>query len=318
LGPYISFAWVVPFNSTVEKWYLAEVHATISEIAGSSPAGATIETCEASLFEFQINNSIPVNSILVLSTPRVLINNIGEPMKSQEATVVLSCREGEISVWSTYTVLADPKGLIPHPDNNNLHSQEQVDIMKAVLKANGWRDSVVVSESTDRIVAGHLRVLAAIDMGLEKIPVDVQAFASRVEEVKHLTADNELARLAEFDKKQFFKTRKDLKKTLNKNQFEMAFIKPQDFGLKAWPKDDEDKEKGKNTKLPIQGLLKEGDIWLVGEHRLILGATVNDQEDHLQKFLRKFRKLTGKPAILQKTNQTFDEVMDERRNDEQQ
>lgn len=228
---------------------------------------------------------------------------------------VLPCREGEIKVWCTHTNLLDPKGLIPHPDNNNLHSEEQVEVMKAALKANGWRENIVVSETTQRIVSGHLRVLTAISMGLEKVPVDIQYFESRLEEVKHLTADNELARLAEFDPTIFLKTRKELKKELNKNQFQMAFMNPHDFGMTAWPKEGEEDEKGKNSKLPIESLLKEGDVWLLGDtHRLILGETNPLHEDHLQKFLRKFRKLHGTPAVLQATGQTFDEVIDERRN----
>lgn len=224
----------------------------------------------------------------------------------------IESKEGTILIHSSYTHMLDPRGLVPHPDNNNLHSQDQVEATKAVLKASGWRERVVISEKNQKIISGHLRVMTAIEMGMDKIPVDMQPFETRLDEVRHLTACNELARHASFDKKIFMKTQKELKKELDKNQYKLAFMKPQNFGLEAWPKEDE--EKGKNSPLPIQRLLKEGDVWQLGPHTLTLGATSEINEDHFQKFLRKWRKVQGAPAILESIGQTFDEVMDERRN----
>lgn len=225
---------------------------------------------------------------------------------------VISCKEGDVTVHTSYSHMLDPKGLIPHPDNNNLHSQEQVDAAKSAIKASGWRERVVVSVANQKIVSGHLRVLAAIEMGMDKIPVDMQNFESRIDEVRFLTAANELARHANFDKKIFMKTQRELKKEMDKNQYKLAFMKPQDFGLKEWPKEDE--ESTPEAKLPIQSLLKEGDVWNLGPHKLELGTVNPDYEDTFQKFIRKWRKLQGAPAILEATGQTFDEVMDERRN----
>lgn len=227
-----------------------------------------------------------------------------------KTVLVLSCKEGEVTVHTSYTAMLDPKGLIPHPENNNIHSQKQVDCAKKAIKSSGWRERVVVSEKTQNIVSGHLRVVVAMEMGLEKIPVDVQHFESEFEEFRFLTASNELARQAQFDDGKFLETKKKFKKKMGKNEFQESFFSSEDFGLLAFPKEEgPDVEKSLAIKPMI---LKEGDVWNLGPHRLELGKTTEENEMHIQKFLKGWKKVQGAPAILEATGQTYDEVFEER------
>ncbi len=229
----------------------------------------------------------------------------------KEPLSTIECKEGIIPVWVTHTHMLDPKGLVPHPDNNTLHTEDQQQILKAALKASGWRENVVVSEKTGRIVSGHLRVLTAIAMGMKEIPVDMQWFKNRLEEVRHLTADNELARLAKFDGQKFISTRHELMQEFPKEEFQLTLMNPNDWGMDSFPKPGDDSET-KVTPACLM-LLKEGDVYQLGSHTLTIGATNEHQEPYLQKFLKGWKKVQGVQPVLAKTGQSYDEVVDERR-----
>jgi len=95
--------------------------------------------------------------------------------------------------------LIEVKKLIPNPKNNNRHSIEQVERLSKLIKHNGFRVPIIVSKKSGHIVSGHARLMAAIKIGMEKVPVIYQDFSSEVEEYQFLTADNEIARWAELD-----------------------------------------------------------------------------------------------------------------------
>lgn len=225
-----------------------------------------------------------------------------------DKALVISCKAGEISIQSSYSHLLDPKGLKEHPDNNNLHSPAQLKAMIAVLKINGWREPVVVSEKTQRIVAGHLRVKAAIEMGMDKIPVSMQYFENRVEEVRHLTADNELARMSKFDKFKFRETKGELEGELDSNEVQQTFFNPNEWGLPNYPVESAPAEKA-----PVLMLLEEEDEFQLGPHTLILGKTTDKNEKIFQELLKKFTKTQGVSAIHKKTGKKYEDLMAERK-----
>lgn len=223
---------------------------------------------------------------------------------------VISCQGGEIKIHVNYTHMMDPKGLVPHPQNNNQHPEEQIEVMKAVLRASGWRTPVIVSEKTGRIVSGHLRVQTAIQMGMDKIPVDMQVFESALDEVRHLTADNELARMAEFDAPKFIDYQKDQKKELSKDDFQLAFFNPHDWGMTAYPK-----PKAEQTKKEAVVVIEEGQKWLLGTSGGLLQVPALEAPnlgDYIQKFLKGFRKKSGEAVTLKETGQTWEEYLEEK------
>jgi ParB-like chromosome segregation protein Spo0J len=89
--------------------------------------------------------------------------------------------------------------LVPNPRNPNQHPPSQVALLAKVIAHQGWRSPVVVSTRSGFIVAGHGRYEAAKVLGLAKVPVDYQDFATEADEWAHLVADNRLAELAEAD-----------------------------------------------------------------------------------------------------------------------
>ena len=89
--------------------------------------------------------------------------------------------------------------LTPRPNNRNSHPEEQIDRLAKIVDHNGFRVPIIVSKLSGLVVAGHGRLEAAKRLGLEKVPVIYQDFASEDEEYQFHVADNGIARWAELD-----------------------------------------------------------------------------------------------------------------------
>lgn len=93
----------------------------------------------------------------------------------------------------------NPNNLNPNPRNPNQHSNEQIKRICEVIKAQGFRVPIVVSTRSNLVIAGHGRLRASLELGLEKVPVLYQEFKDESQENLHMLADNRLAELAETD-----------------------------------------------------------------------------------------------------------------------
>ena len=108
--------------------------------------------------------------------------------------------------------------LIPNPRNPNSHTEDQLNRLAEILKAQGWRAPIVVSNQSGFIVAGHGRLEAAKIAGLLKVPVSYQDFTNEAQEWTHLIADNRIAELSEMDNPKL----KDLLEELDTGDLDMA------------------------------------------------------------------------------------------------
>lgn len=100
-----------------------------------------------------------------------------------------------------HTELVDIETLVPNPRNPNKHSDTQLKYLAKIMAYQGWRHPVTVSARSGFVVAGHGRLEAARLNGWDKIPIDLQEFATEADEYAHMIADNKIAELAELDRK---------------------------------------------------------------------------------------------------------------------
>jgi ParB-like chromosome segregation protein Spo0J len=100
--------------------------------------------------------------------------------------------------------LVDIDSIIPNPKNANRHSIEQIKRLEKLIKYQGFRNPLIVSNRTGFLVVGHGRLEAAINLGMKQVPVIKQDFESEAQEYAYLISDNEIARWAELDKQAVF------------------------------------------------------------------------------------------------------------------
>ena len=88
--------------------------------------------------------------------------------------------------------------LIPYARNPRTHSDAQVTQIAASIREFGWTVPILV-DGANGIIAGHGRMLAARNLGLERVPVIELAHMSEAQKRAYVLADNQLARNAGWD-----------------------------------------------------------------------------------------------------------------------
>lgn len=106
---------------------------------------------------------------------------------------------GGISVWCNHDKLVDTGKLIPFPRNPNVHPLQQIEALAKVIKYQGWRAPITVSNRSGYIVRGHGRLMAAKLLGLPQVPVDYQDYENEAAEWADCVADNKISELASMD-----------------------------------------------------------------------------------------------------------------------
>jgi hypothetical protein len=89
--------------------------------------------------------------------------------------------------------------LKPHPKNRNSHPKEQIERLAQILKYQGWRYPVKVSNRSGFITSGHGRVEAARLLGWAQVPVSFQDYQTEEQEYADTIADNAVASWSELD-----------------------------------------------------------------------------------------------------------------------
>jgi DNA modification methylase len=163
--------------------------------------------------------------------------------------------------------------LIPYARTPRTHTDAQVAQIAASIREFGWTNPVLV-DGANGIIAGHGRVLAARKLGWEQVPVIELAHMSEAQKRAYVLADNQLALNAGWDEALLRLELADLSDL----GFELGLI---GFGAGELERllagDDRTglTEDDEAPALPDQAITKPGDLWLLGEHRLLCGdATV--------------------------------------------
>lgn len=88
--------------------------------------------------------------------------------------------------------------LVPYAKNSRLHDEAQVAQIAASISEFGFTNPILV-DSSDGIVAGHGRLAAARELGLQTVPVVVLDHLSERQRRAYVIADNKLALNAAWD-----------------------------------------------------------------------------------------------------------------------
>ena len=108
-----------------------------------------------------------------------------------------------------HTEIVDIDLLVPNPRNPNQHPETQIKLLAKILKHQGWRSPIVVSNRSGFITKGHGRLEAAKLNGWTEVPVDRQDYKSEADEYADMVADNKISELSHTDINQVVDTVKD-------------------------------------------------------------------------------------------------------------
>jgi len=170
--------------------------------------------------------------------------------------------------------------LIPYINNSRKHSDDQVTQIAASIKEFGWTNPILV-DGDNGIIAGHGRIMAAKKLNMTEVPVIELAHLSKEQRKALIIADNKLALNSDWDTNLLaieLKDLQDLGFDLNLTGFadkELAdILKPDQVeGLT-------DEDAVPDT--PIEPKTKPGDIYQLGNHKLMCGDSTNiDQVEKL-------------------------------------
>ena len=91
--------------------------------------------------------------------------------------------------------------LIPYARNARTHSDAQVAQIAASIREFGWTQPVLV-DGENGIIAGHGRVLAARQLGIDSVPVIELGHLTPIQRQAYVLADNKLSINAGWDDEQ--------------------------------------------------------------------------------------------------------------------
>lgn len=169
----------------------------------------------------------------------------------------------------------NPKDLRVNPKNRNKHSKDQIIRLADIIKYQGWRFPIVVSNQSGYVVAGHGRLMAALSLGLTEVPVSFQNFESEEQAYAFMVSDNAIASWAELDLSGINTDLADLGP-----DFDINLLGIKDFTIdieKLDPQCDED-----DVPDNVEPKTKRGDIYQLGSHRLMCGdSTMIDDVEKL-------------------------------------
>ena len=172
------------------------------------------------------------------------------------------------------------EGLVPYVNNSRTHSDEQVVQVAASIKEFGFTNPVLVDKD-NMIIAGHGRMKAAMRLGLTEVPCIRLDHLNDFQKKAYIIADNKLALNAGWDDEllrlelgQLNEDGFDLSLTgFDDDELSKLLIPEQIDGLT-----DEDDV----PEVPEDPVTVEGDVWVLGNHRLMCGdSTSIDAVDKL-------------------------------------
>jgi len=162
--------------------------------------------------------------------------------------------------------------LIPYANNSRTHDDAQVAQLAASIKEFGFRNPILVDGVG--IIAGHGRLMAARKLGLEKVPTIDCSDMTETQKKAYIIADNKLALNSGWD--------------TNLLSLELQELDSNGFNLELLGFDSKELDELLAPELvegltdedavpdvPVEPKTKLGDIYILGNHRLMCGDSTS-------------------------------------------
>ena len=164
-------------------------------------------------------------------------------------------------------VYLSPYELKPYENNTRKHTPDDIEGIKTSIRNVGFNDPIGIWGDENLIVEGHGRQIAAIEMGLEKVPCIRLDHLTEEQRKEYAIRHNRSAELSEWD---FSKLEKELAE-LQLQGVDMADL---GFDLEDFDQDgttDEAQEDNYEPVIPEEPRTRRRQIIQLGRHRLMCG-----------------------------------------------
>lgn len=163
--------------------------------------------------------------------------------------------------------------LIPYINNSRTHSEEQINQIVASINEFGFTNPLLIDEK-DNIIAGHGRLLASKKLKMEEVPCIVLSGLTEAQKKAYIIADNKMALNAGWDEellKLELENLKELDFDLELTGFNVDEL---DDLLNDKDEENETVEDDFDCTPPEEPKAKLGDIYQLGNHRLMCGSAL--------------------------------------------
>jgi DNA modification methylase len=154
-------------------------------------------------------------------------------------------------------------------ENNPRDNETAVDAVANSIKEFGFKVPIVITKE-NVIIAGHTRLKASIKLGLLEVPCIIADDLSEDQIKAYRLADNKTAEFASWD---FTKLEEELL-NINMDMLQFGFEELENEVHVNATDDDFDVEE----EMPLEPYSKSGDIYLLGEHRLMCGDSTKESD----------------------------------------
>jgi DNA modification methylase len=160
--------------------------------------------------------------------------------------------------------------LINYANNAKIHNDKQVDMLAASIKEFGFNNPILIDDK-NTIIAGHGRLMAAKKLNLDKVPTIKLSHLSDAQRKAYILADNRLAEVeTSWDMELVsleLKNLQELDFDIDLTGFEIGDI----GGVDEAGLTDEDAV----PEPPEEPISKMGDVWILGNHRVMCGDSTD-------------------------------------------
>ena len=201
--------------------------------------------------------------------------------------------------------LVDINDLKPYAKNSRTHSEEQIQQVMDSIMEFGFTNPVLMDQNAN-IIAGHCRVEAMRRLNKTHVDCIVLSHLTDSQKRAYIIADNKLALNADWNI------------TMLQEEFEALKEDDYDLSLTGFsedeialiliePEPETFSDEDSCPEIPIDPITKLGDVWLLGEHRLLCGnSTMIDDVDLLMNGVKADILITDPPYNVDYEGKTKD------------
>ena len=176
---------------------------------------------------------------------------------------------------TTEMQLISTEKLIPYVNNARTHSAEQINKLRSSLREFGFINPVIIDRDYN-VIAGHGRIEAAKAESISEVPCVFADYLTEAQKKAYILADNRMAMDAGWDEE------------LLRVEIEALQAESFDVGLTGFDEseiadlfetDSEVKDDGFDVDAELEKppVTKSGDLWLLGNHRLICEDSTREE-----------------------------------------